>query len=309
MEVTSLVAGLLLFWPASLLLFLIGFGMVAFAVVLVSSAVILFGIFLYGIYSILRDLGLLDAVFQKLGNLTNYIGSHIGRNIQNSFVVKDLSSWDEKSPALFICHPHGLYGLTWFLHFSTSLTAWPFQRRPVLAVHSVFFKIPLLRELFLYHNCIEAKETEIKKALGEGKSVALLVGGVEELLLTQTGSLKLVLDKRNGFVRIAQEMKVPLIPVVSPNENDLFTLLETPWTQWIQESLYKQFHLSLPIPSWSSLKGWMSLTRDAFAKPILTYVLEPVVSDGSSFEELKSAYKQRLLDFSTQSKIPIQVAK
>ena len=308
MEITSVITGLILFWPASLLLFLIGFGIVAFAVVIVSSAAVLFGIFLYGIYSILRDLGLLDAVFQKIGNITEYASSHIRTNIQKSFVVKNLSSWKE-SPALFICHPHGLYGLTWFLHFSSSLTSWPLQQKPVLAVHSVFFKIPILRELFVHHKCIEAKESQIKSVLREGKSVALLLGGIEELLMTQSGSLKLVLEKRNGFVRIAQEMKVPLIPLVSPNENDLFTLFESEWTKWLQEFVYKHFHLALPIPSWQSLKGWMSLTTGGFPNPVFTYILEPVFADGNTLEEVKSAYKKRLEDFSMDYKIPIQVVK
>ncbi len=305
MDLNSVLAGFLLFWPLCLLMFGIGFAIVAFAVVLVCGAATLFGIFLYGLYSLLRDLGLLSVVFQKLGNLKTYISERIQEHVRKSFQFSQLGSLDEK-PKLFVCHPHGLYGLTWFIHFSAGLSDWPLKKRPVLAVHSFFFKIPLLRELFQHHNCIEATEAEIKRCLQEGTSVALLVGGIEELLLTQSGSLNLVLKKREGFLRIARDMKVPLVPLVSPAENDLFELLDLPWIGSLSQFLYKHFHLAFPIPSFQSLRNWMRLTVNPFSKPVLTYILEPVGPDASSLEEHKSVYINQLQTFSKEFQIPIQ---
>ena len=311
MEWSSVLAGLLLFWPAVLFLFLLGFGFVVFALILVSSTAVLIGIFFYGVYCILRDIGFLDSVFAKIGNTTQYLSKHIQTNVQASFLFiqneKQLVS--VHASALYICHPHGLYGLTWFIHFASQLSEWPYHQRPVLAVHSVFFQIPILRELFIHHNCIEATEEQIQTALKKGQSVALLVGGVEELLLTQAGSLQLVIKKREGFVRIAKEMNVPLIPLVSPNENDLFTLMSGGWIQWIQEILYKQFHLALPIPSLQNLRSWLQLTVQPFSKPVVTYVLEPVHPDGKSLKDIKSEYMQRLQDFSKESGIRIEFLK
>jgi hypothetical protein len=306
MEWSSVMAGLILFWPAVLVLFLLGFGFVVFAIVLVSSAATLFGIFLYGVYCILRDTGLLESLFTKLGNLTKYLGLHVQRNVRESFVFDEKAKIPE-GPALFVCHPHGLYGLTWFIHFASGLSEWPGSKRPVLAVHSVFFSIPILRELFLSHNCIEASEHAIKKTLAKGESVALLVGGIEELLLTQADSLKLVLQKREGFVRIAKEMNIPLVPLVSPNENNLFTLLENSWIQWFQTVLYKKFHLAVIFPSFQNLRSWFNLSVQPFSKPVVTYVLKPVVPDGKSLKDIKSEYIERLNDFSKESGILIQL--
>lgn len=308
MEWPSVLAGLLLFWPGCLLLFLLGFGVIVFAVIMVSSAATLLGIFLYGAYCLLRDLGLLDSLFAKIGNLTKFLSQHIHNSVRDSFTFQNPSKTKLQEPALYICHPHGLYGLTWFMHFSSELTSWP-ARRPVLAVHSIFFQIPILRELFLHHNCIEATEEQIRKTLEKGQSVALLVGGIEELLLTQSGSLKLVIKKREGFVRIARDTKVPLIPLVSPNENDLFSLVDGSWIQWIQERLYKHFHLALPIPSFQNLRSWMNLTLQPFSKPVVTHILQPITSDGKSLEDIKSEYLQRLADFSKESGIVIEVVR
>lgn len=308
MEWSSVLAGLLLFWPAVLLLFLLGFGFVVFALVLVCSTATLIGIFLYGAYCLLRDIGLLDSLFAKLGNLTKYLSNHIQQNVQQSFVFEQHAPVPVKN-ALFICHPHGLYGITWFMHFASQMSAWPGTHRPVLAVHSVFFQIPILRELFITHNCIEATEGAIRKALLKGDSVALLVGGIEELLLTQADSLRLVLKKREGFVRIAKDMNIRLIPLVSPNENSLFSLLENSWIQWFQTFLYKQFHLAVPLPSLQNLRSWINLSVQPFSKPVVTYVLDSIVPDGKSLQDIKSEYIQRLQDFSKETGIQIELVR
>ena len=306
MDITSLLAGLLLFWPACIVLFFIGFCCIVFALVLVGSTATLFGIFLYGVYSILKDLGMLDTVFPKIGKLTNYLSDHVKSNVEKSFLFEKVGS-EPKKPALYICHPHGIYGLTWFIHFASALSKWPYQQRPVLAVHSIFFQIPILRELFVSHNCIEAKEEEIKRHLEEGKSVALLIGGIEELLLTQKDRMNLVIKKRSGFVRIAKESGCPLIPLVSPNENNLFTLLDNSLWKWIQDLLHSYLHIAVPLPSFENLWSWMSLSYKPLPNPLTTYILDPVHPDSKSLEEIKSAYIKQLYTFSKQFDIPIDL--
>lgn len=304
--VPSLVAGLLLFWPAVLLVFLIGFVCIVFAVVFLGSTMVLAGIFGYGVYCILRDLGMIHWLLEKIGTISSRVSDHVKQNLHESFEIQDMRNEASKGPSLYVCHPHGLYGMTWFLHFAASLTKWPGER-PVLAVHSVFFHIPILRELFQLHRCIEAKEESICKALEEGHSVALLVGGIEELLVSGSSSVQLILDKRKGFARIAKRMKVPIIPVVSPSENDLFPATQVAIWKWIQTFLAKTLHIAIPLPSWQSLQSWLTLTYKPFSTPLVTYLLDPVVPDEKSFEDIKSEYKERLLDFATKMKISIQV--
>jgi hypothetical protein len=305
MMISSVLAGFVLFWPAVLVLFFIGFCCIVFAIFLVGSTVLVSSIFLYGLYCILRDLGLLDWVFQRIGTLSQMVSGHVKENVEKSFVFQDLRTSSKEKPCLYLCHPHGLYGLTWFIHFASRLSAFPDKERPVLAVHSIFFQLPILRELFQAHHCIEANESEIKATLQKGTSVALLVGGIEELLCTEANVLNLVLRKREGYARIAKEMQVNLVPLVSPGETNLFPSTQDPLWKWMETWLYERWRLAFPLPSWKSLSSWIQIAYKPFAKPLITYILEPVEPDGMSLEDIKSAYINRLETFSKIHTIPI----
>ena len=301
---SNILASLILIWPAVLLLFLIGFCCFVFGALLIGSTVILFSIFMYGLYSILRDLGLLDWLFAKIGTLSSLLSDHVKKNVEDSFLFETTESIE--APALYICHPHGLYGITWFIHFAVCISKWPFEKRPVLAVHSIFFQLPLLREIFKAHRCIEATDKAIENALMEGNSVALLVGGIEELHLTQPGALNLVLQKRQGYARIAQKTKVPIVPVISPKENDLFP----PTNLWIwkkiQNFLYQSFRIAIPLPSLESISSWLTISYKPFQKPLLTYIGKPLYTDGKSIQEIQSEYREMLENIAKEKGFPLQ---
>jgi hypothetical protein len=307
---SNILASLILLWPAILLLFLIGFGCLVFGVFLVSSTVILFSIFIYGLYSILKDLGLLDWLLSRLGTLSSLLSDHVKKNVEDSFVFETENEevLPPSKPALYLCHPHGLYGITWFIHFAICLSKWPFEKRPVLAVHSIFFQLPVLRELFKAHRCIEATEKEIEKALEQGDSVALLVGGIEELHLTEAGKLNLVLKKREGYARVAHKTQVPLIPVISPKENDLFP----PTSMWIwrkiQEFLYSSFRIAAPLPSFESLSSWLTISYKPFKNPLVTYIGKPLYTDGKSIQEIQSEYRKLVEEFAEKKNILLEWA-
>jgi hypothetical protein len=302
---SSAFAGLVLFWPAILSLVLLGFSCLVVAIFLIGSTVLVFGIFMYGLYCILRDLGLLDWVFDRIGTITHHISSHVQQNVEDSFVFK-VHTKSIEGPALYVCHPHGLYGLTWFIHFAASLSKWPLAKRPVLAVHSVFFQLPLFRELFQRNHCVEAKESEIARCLREGTSVALLVGGIEELHCTQPGRLALILTKREGYARLSKECQVPLVPLLCPEENTLFPSTNLWIWKWIEDQLYQRFRIALPLPSFKHIQSWMGIAYKPFATQLVTHILDPVYPDTKSIDDIKSEYKDRLDQFSIQNKIPLE---
>jgi hypothetical protein len=302
----NFIAGLLLFWPVVMLLFFIGFCFLVFAVFLVSGTFLIASIFMYGLYCILRDLGLLDWFLLKVGKASDWVTHSVKKNVEASFVFvkeKPLPS----TAALYLCHPHGLYGLTWFVHFSTCLSKWPGKQRPVLAVHSIFFKIPILRELFLHNRCIEATEAEITRSLEKGQSVALLIGGIEELNATQPDALHLVLKKRSGYARIAKTCGVPLVPLISPSETNLFPAMNSFVWKKLQEFLYTQFHIATPLPSFNSLLSWLTIAYKSFDDPLKTYCLEEVNTDQKSIEDIKSEYLERILNFGKVKNVDIHL--
>ena len=150
------------------------------------------------------------------------------------------------------------------------------------------------------NNCIQATESEILETLEKGESVALVLGGIEELHKTSGTGLQLVIKKRNGFLRIAEKARVPLVPLVTVGENELFPFLESEWLRAFQESFYSWFHIAFPVPTWKSFKEWISIVDRPLAKPLRTYILEPVKPN-------KKMYIQRILDFSKSEGVKISI--
>jgi hypothetical protein len=304
----NILTAVILFWPSVITVFSIGFCCIVFAVFLVGSAFLLFTVFFYGVYSLSRDTGILDTLIERYATIKNLVPERIQRNVKQSFPFVTPNDFERNEQALYICHPHGLYGITWFLHFSGEFTEWPLSdRKPKIAVHSIFFRIPILRELFLQNHCIEATHEAIGKALEEGDSVAILLGGVEELLMSEPKSLRLIVKKREGFLRLAQEHKIPLIPLVCPRENDLFPQWDNTILHSMQKYLYSFFKIAIPLPSFQSLLSWTSIGYHPFEKPSITYILKPVYPDLKTKEEIKSEYIQRLEDFSKDYSISLEI--
>lgn len=278
-----------LFWPAAIGVSFLAFMTLGMILFLIGGAIVIFSIFLYGAYALLRDTGSLDWIFEKLFTLKQHVTDHVGGHIRKSFLIEG-SEKVPKGPCLFVGHPHGLYALSWFIHFSLGITEWP-SERPVLAVHSVFFKIPFVRELFLRHNCIEATEEKILETLKGGNSVVLLVGGIEELSLTEPGTVKLILKKRSGYARIAKKANVPLVPLLTIGENELFPASKHWLWNNIQMWVYKNFHVAIPLPTWKSFWSWMYLMYEPLGKPVQTYILESIQDNSKkSIKDIKEEY-------------------
>ena len=294
----DLIAAAFLFWPlfagVIITLVIIGFLLAIF----IGSTFIAGGFGLYWVYIFLRDEGFIQWMTNLIDSFRIRLTGHLKKNIEASFLVR--GSLEKKGPILYICHPHGLYGFSWYIHFSACLTKWPVQR-PKLAVHSSFFRVPFIREVMYLNNCIQATEKEILETLQKGESVALVLGGIEELYKTSGGGIQLIVKKRNGFLRIAEKAKVPLVPLITVGENELFPFLKTQWLDDIQSSLYSWFHMAMPVPTWKSIKEWISIVDKPLAKPLRTYILDPVL------KPIKKDYIQRILDFSKSEGVHIEI--
>jgi 1-acyl-sn-glycerol-3-phosphate acyltransferase len=181
-----------------------------------------------------------------------------------------------KGPVLYIAHPHGLFSMAPFLHWSASATAWPTDRPVRIAMHSIFFKIPVIRELMEMYGNIQATEPTIRTALERGESVALLTGGIQELQLTAVKRMRIVLKKRKGFLRIARDLKVPIIPVLTFGENELFPPSRGPLIDFVQRGLKNWFGIAIPVPTVESIGNWFNLLSEPLTPPVVTWVGKPI---------------------------------
>ena len=87
------------------------------------------------------------------------------------------------------------------------------------------FKIPIFREAILYMGCIPATKGHIGHMLKKGNSVVIIPGGAKEMVACKKGSQEesWYLNDHKGFIRIAEEHGVPIVPLYIEGEQDLFT--------------------------------------------------------------------------------------
>lgn len=278
----------------------IGFALFVFLIGLVcllSGTFAIVALAGYGIYSLLRDSGFLTRTASTMNGAWDYISKTVLENIKQSFVLSDLENIP-KGNALYICSPHGLVGYSWFFHLSYCLSEWPSRSsRPLLAVHSLFFRIPFVREILAANRCIAASEEEITKALKSGQSVAIVIGGVEEMTQSGQDTVKLILKKRKGYIRVARQAQIPIVPLYAAGENELFSM-ERSWL-WKQFSLamYSCTGLQFPLPSWQSIKQFASILKKPLDTPVQTFVLTPIETQNKGEEQIRSECVARVQKF------------
>ena len=261
----------------------------------------------YGIYSLTRDSGLLKQAADKMNLGWSYVNETIVQNIQESFVLSDTEQIP-KGNALYICSPHGLVGYSWFFHLSYCLSQWPSESsRPLLAVHSIFFRIPFAREILAANRCIEASEEEITKALNAGHSVAIVIGGVEEMSQSGQDTVKLILKKRKGYIRLAKQAKIPIVPLYAAGENELFSM-ERSWL-WRRFStlMYEWTGLQFPLPSWKSIRHFAGILKKPLEIPVKTFVLKPIETQNKEEHQIRDECISRMEVFFKTHQISAEI--
>lgn len=282
------------------------FGLLAMAIgilAIFSGTVVVLFLAAYGFYALLRDTGAIHICLMKMKMIWNYISHDVEQNIRQSFELRDLEKLPEQ-PALLLCHPHGLIGYSWMVHFCYGLSQWPVNKpKPFVAIHSILFRLPLVRDVLEVFRCIEAKEETIKDYLQKGNSVAIVTGGIEEMTYNGDKSVKLVLKKRKGYARIAKSCGVPIVPLFTLGENELFP--NEPFWLWktIAQLIYKWTGIYIPLPSWASMKQWASILRKPLESPIETFVLGVVDTQDKDESNIRKTCIDMYTKFFREKKI------
>jgi hypothetical protein len=287
----------LLFYLPFLLTIVFGlFALIIGILTIFSGTLLVLVLATYGLYSFLRDMGYIETSLQKCKSIWQYISHDVEQNLQTSFELQG-SEKLPKTPALFLCHPHGLIGYSWMLHFCYGISKWPVEKpKPFVAIHSILFRIPLVRDVLEQFRCIEAKEEIVQTYLRKGNSVALVTGGIEEMMYNGDETVKLVLKKRRGYARIAKTCGVPIVPMFTVGENELFPN-ETFWVwKQIASLIYKWTKIYVPLPSWTSMKHWVSILRKPLEEPVKTFVLGVIDTENKSEAQIR---KETIQCFST----------
>jgi 2-acylglycerol O-acyltransferase 2 len=275
--IQDVIGSIYLLWPltagAFLFFFLAGF---LFAISL-GGFIAIGCLVTYYTFVYLKKKGVFQQIYDWLLSKNKLVSERLTSHIHDTFLLKGHLDKLPEGPVLYVAHPHGLFSMAPFLHWAAEKTSWPSGKKVHIAIHSIFFRIPLVRELCEHFGAIEANDEDIREVLRSGDSVALLTGGVREIFSTEAGQMKIHLKKRRGFARVAKDLGVPIVPVLTFGENELFPPIEGFWTDWVQQYLRKWFGISIPVPTFESLKNWFSLLRNPLTPPVVTWIGRPII--------------------------------
>ncbi|CAJ1389203.1 unnamed protein product [Effrenium voratum] len=219
--------------------------------------------------------------------------------------VEDIEELRACDQCVVAVHPHGVLSFGHYLlisGFHPDLEkALPARRRCALSA-GVIFKLPVVREIALGMGCVDAHRDIAERCLCGGLSLSVVPGGEREQLLAQRGQVeKLVLKHRQGFVRLALQHGVPVVPVYVFGEAQLYKQSQLLFglRSWVQRKL--GIALVMPYGPWGlPFLKFPDPIRMVVGKPVhMPRTLHPTSAD---LEQNHARYVQALCDLFERNK-------
>ncbi|KAK5112951.1 hypothetical protein LTR62_003773 [Meristemomyces frigidus] len=162
---------------------------------------------------------------------------------------------------IFGYHPHGIISHGAFAAFATEALGFsnlfPGITNTLLTLDSNF-RIPLYRDYALRMGLASVSRESCENILsrggpngeGMGRAITIVVGGARESLDAKPYTLRLVLKRRKGFVKLAVRTGADLVPVLAFGENDLYDQLDAgghPWVHRVQMIVKRIAGFTVPL--------------------------------------------------------------
>jgi len=201
-------------------------------------------------------------------------------------------------PHLYTFHPHGLVVSSPYVHtFDAHSPLYDHLAHMNVAVHSGLFKVPFIREFMLFRGFIPSTKRHIEGCFEKGRSVCIIPGGTKEMEFSKEGVSGETWNLRShtGFLKIAQDHQVPIVPLYSEGEQTLLTHRHhLPWLDDILAYItgYRwNIHLILQAGLPHNLRRWWSLGSDLTKKVTTVHIGAPFSAGADeSVAEVKAKY-------------------
>jgi 1-acyl-sn-glycerol-3-phosphate acyltransferase len=226
-------------------------------------------------------------------------------NIRKTFQIHVREPIPEKS--INIWHPHGVSGVTPVIHNGYKITS-PEYKPTKGVVHYGYFMLPFIKDIIPLLNAIPSDEFSIRDTL-QKESISITIGGIDEMSRVSPKDLQLVVRKRSGIFKIALELGIPIVPVLTYGEQEVFPESEWGILKCYNDFLYKWFRFRFPFPKLDSLVNWTRLSQTPL-EPIVTYTGKPVRTkkilnpSSSQIKKLRDLYIQRLQELFDETSPP-----
>ena len=208
-------------------------------------------------------------------------------------------------PCIYAIHPHGLLTSSMAVHMmdTHSPLSDTILKKGHVAVHSLLFKIPLVREVLLWAGCIPVSKQYMGYSLQQGRSIFVVPGGVKEISASKRGIEQETwhLKKHRGFLKLAKQHSVPIVPIYIEGEQTLLTYdYSFEWFNRVIDAI-----LGISVSSIELCQGflphnlvqWQRASRP-LERPLTTaHIGTPfLVKDSSSIEEAHKQYMKHVKD-------------
>ena len=226
-------------------------------------------------------------------------------NIRKTFQLNVQSPIPPKS--INIWHPHGISGVTPVIHNGYRITS-PDYKPTKGVVHYGYFMLPFIKDIIPLLNAIPSDEYSIRDTL-QTESISITLGGVDEMRRSSPKDLQLVVRKRRGIFKIALEMGVPIVPILTYGEQEIFPESDLGILKMYNELMYDWFRFRLPFPTLNSVINWTRLSQTAL-EPIVSYTGKPIRTKKISnpterqIKKLRDLYIQRLQELFDETSPP-----
>ena len=218
---------------------------------------------------------------------------------------------ETEGPVLMGFHPHGVYPLTtfWGTRGPSFRAAFPTLEVDVCGA-SVMFNCPVLREILLWSGGREVSAASIRHCLKQKRSILLVPGGQREMLHSRADPFNITyVTKHKGFVRMAIENGVRLVPVLSLGETFCLENIYVPSVQsWFLKYTGVGFPI-FPFGRWySPIANQVPITL-VFGKPMeVEQKDEPTEEEVETMHKKYYDYVQQLFDeYKAEAGFPDQV--
>ena len=170
-----------------------------------------------------RKLYLYNPILKKFSLLFNFIGNYQLINDNDNKNIENNKQY------LIAVHPHGLFPIGTLGSLGLPICKNINNIVPLVLTNNLFvgiasfcFYIPLLRDLFLFLGAIDCSKPIIEKFIKNGYSIGLFIGGAEEAKFSNYGNTNLILKSRKGFLKLAIENNLTLLPIYTLGNNNIY---------------------------------------------------------------------------------------
>lgn len=131
------------------------------------------------------------------------------------------------------------------------------------------FDLPLVKWFFLKGGAVNANNRNAKALLLKKQCVVLAPGGIYEGLICQPGMKRIPWERRKGFVRLAVETGVPIIPTFCHGINEVY--FNSTFLLWWRIKLLELTRFSVPLFIGIGLLPFPKKLFHLIGKPIPTH--------------------------------------